>query len=306
MLKRSIHTQEFFRKADFTIGFPVIEQPLPGYSDIALEAWNRTADKALIYKPEDGSLSPSWSNAEVHQKTGLNASIEETKMYVKALAELPRLILHDCGIGCSKTVLSILDEEYSDLSKLMEFHLLRHGDAILRINSNALESLSTRADVSNSIEELIKDIWQRKEVFCQWVKSFSISELWFCCEIETCFEGLKGRGFLPREIPNGKQETKVEAAEKERGMLKILENPGSLKIVYPENAHELFLNPYHALIYSADKLAQQNVFYAKKRRKVSPYQRFLQSFRKHTNYVRKSEKLTRLRLSPDSSHLIFG
>src|SRR3569832_345503 len=159
MLKRSIHTHtlELCRKPDSLLSATIANLPI--YSEIALEAWNKTADKTLIYKPEDGTLSPNWSNAEVREKTGLDASVEETKMYVKALAELPKLILHDCGIACSKEVLRVLDEEYADLSKFMEFHLLRHGDAILTMNSQTLESLSTFAETFFSLVVFFLFFW---------------------------------------------------------------------------------------------------------------------------------------------------
>jgi hypothetical protein len=274
---------------------------LPTYSDLALEAWDKTADKGLIYSPSNDTLIPNWEGAEIREKTGLDASVEETKMYIKALAELPRLILHDCGIACSKEVIQVLDEEYSDLSKLMEFHFLRHGDAILAMKSQNFASLSSRADTSNSLEELGKDIWKRKEHFCQWTKAFSVSELWFCCEIETCFEGLREMGLLP----GGKGETKAVAADKERDMIKILEKPETLRLIYPENAQVISLSPYHALLFTADKIAQQNVFYVKKKRNPTPYQQFIRNFRKHTNYVRKTKELARVKLSPDGQRLIF-
>lgn len=297
-MKRSIHTLELFREVDFLGGTAISK--LPTYSELALEGWNRTADKGLIYRPSSDTLTPNWNDDGIRKETGLDASIEETKMYIRALAELPRLILHDCGIGCSKEVLQVLDDEYSILSKYMEFHLLRNTDAILTMNSRVLESHATRADTSNAFEELSKDIWRRKEYFCQWVKAFSISELWFCGEIETCFEGLRGMKLLPGR----QQETKEESTKKDRNMIKILENPGTSKLIYPKDAPEVSLSPYHAVLYTADKLAQQNIYYVKRERNPSAYQKFLRCFKKHSNYVRKSSDLVRARVSPDGQRLV--
>jgi hypothetical protein len=297
-LKRSIHTVELFREADFLGGTAITK--LPNCSELALEAWNKTADKGLIYSPSNDTLTPNWNDDEIRKETGLDASIKETKMYIKALAELPRLILHDCGIGCSKEVLQILDDNYSTLSKYMEFLFLRNTDAILTMNSRDLEAHTTRADTSKAFEELSKDIWRRKEDFCQWAKSFSISELWFCGEIETCFVALQGMELLP----GGKQESKEESTKKDRNMIKILEKPGTSKLIYPKDVPEASLSPYHAVLYTADKLAQQNVYYVKRKRNPSAYQKFLRCFKKHSNHVRKSSNLVRVRVSPDGQTLI--
>ncbi len=298
ILKRSIHTVELFREADFLGGTAITK--LPTYSELALKAWNLTADKGLIYSPSNDTLTPNWNDDGIRKETGLDASIEETKMYIKALAELPRLILHDCGIGCSKEVLQILDDEYSTLSKYMEFLFLRNTDAILTMNSSDLEAHTTRADTSKAFEELSKDIWRRKEDFCQWAKIFSISELWFCGEIETCFEGLQKRELLP----GGQQETKEESTKRDRNMIKILKQPGTSKLIYPKDAPEVSLSPYHAVLYTADKLAQQNVFYVNRQRNPSAYQKFLRCFSKHSNYIRKSSDQVRVRVSPDGQRLV--
>ncbi|HEY9673823.1 MAG TPA: hypothetical protein V6D11_20450 [Waterburya sp.] len=297
-MKRSIHTLELFREADFLGGTAITK--LPTYSESALEAWNRTADKGLIYNPSNDTLTPNWNDDGIRKETGLDASIEETKMYIKALSELPRLILHDCGIGCSKEVLQILDDDYSTLSKYMEFLFFNNTDAIVKMNSSALKTHTTRADTSNAFEGLSKDIWRRKEDFCQWAKAFSISELWFCGEIETCFVGLQKMELLP----GGQQETKEVSTKEDRNMIEILKKPGTSKLIYPKHAPEVSLSPYHAVLYTADKLAQQNVFYVKSQRNPSAYKKFLQCFLKHSNYLRKNNDRVRVRVSPDGQRLV--
>ena len=296
-MKRSIHTLQLFQE-DFLGGAAITK--LPTYSELALKAWNSTADKGLIYNPLFDTLTPNWNDGGVRKETGLDASIEETKMYIRALAELPRLILHDCGIGCSKEILEVLDDNYEILSRHMEFLFLRNTDTILTMSSRDLETHTTRADTSNAFEELSKDIWRRKEDFCQWAKAFSISELWFCGEIETCFVGLQGMGLLP----GGKQETKEESTKKDRNMIEVLKKPGTSKLIYPKDVPEVSLSPYHAVLYTADKLAQQNIFYIKSQRKPSAYKKFLQCFLKHSNYLRKNSHRIRVRVSADGQRLV--
>ena len=87
-------------------------------------------------------------------------------------------------------------------------------------------------------------------------------------------------------------------------MIKILEKPGTSKLIYPKDVPEASLSPYHAVLYTADKLAQQNVYYVKRKRNPSAYQKFLRCFKKHSNHVRKSSNLVRVRVSPDGQTLI--
>ncbi len=262
------------------------------YSDLALKAWNRTADKELIYRIEDSEIIPNWNDNDVCIKTGLEASIDELKTYVAAFAELPRLVLNNCKASCSKMQLQILDELYHTHSRFMKFHLLNHTDALLRVHPSYRDGCAKYTKISNALYELGKEITLKDNPFCRWIKSFSsVAELWFCIEIQCCFNTLQAEGILSTE----QKESLPKEAENNRNMFQILERPGTLKLLYPEGIPEVSLSPYLALLVTADRLAQQNIFYVKSKRKPkSAYSNFISAYRSYTNHRRKSANLIRL------------
>jgi hypothetical protein len=291
-MKQSIHLRELWRQSECILEFQNSKKIHYPYSDLALEAWNKTANKELIYRIEDRELLPYWNDSKISLKTGLEASIEELKMYVKAFAELPRLVLNNCQASCSEGQLQILDELYQEHSRFMEFHLLNHTDALLRVHPFYRDGCAKYTKISNALYELGKEITLKNNSFCQWIKSFSsIAEFWFCIEIEFCFNTLKTEGILP----GGTEESIQKEAVNDRNMFQILEKPGTLKLIYPEGIREVVMSPYLALLVTADRLAQQNIFYVKgKRKPKSAYSNFISAYRSYTNHRRKSTKLVRL------------
>jgi hypothetical protein len=290
-MKQSIHVRELHQSQNI-IEYQNSRKFNYWCSDLALEAWNKTASKELIYRIEAQELIPNWNDSEISLKTGLEGSIDELKMYVNAFAELPRLVLNNCKAFCSKPQLQILDELYQDHSCFMEFHLLNHTDALLRVHPSNRDGCAKYTQISNTFYELGKELRLKNNPFCQWIKSFSsIAELWFCIEIQCCFNTLKAEGILSI----GAKESLPKEAENDRKMFQILEKPGTLKLLYPEGISEVSMSPYLALLVTADQLAQQNIFYVKSKRKPkSAYSNFINAYRGYTNYRRKSGGLLRL------------
>jgi hypothetical protein len=298
---KSIHTRHLFHKASILIGSHKGEA-IPPCSEIANQAWEQTASKALFYYPQKDIFLPNWDNQGIVSKTGLNTGIEEMKMYVQTIPELPRLVLSDCGIGCTEKVDKELYVEYLDFRQWMEFFLLHNSDALLEMSSICREYYGIKAEVWSSLYRLIQDIWSKNHSFCQWAKAFSPSQLWFCCLIEFCFNNLQNQQILPgREF-----ESIPEYNEEDRAMVRKMQSPkdGNFHIDMPEQISKGLVSPYIALLLTADRLAQENIFYAKAKRKPSPYQQFTKAFLKSSNFTRKTNRFTTRILSSNRQQLV--
>lgn len=299
---KSIHTRHLFHGAGSALIVGCRKgESIPSCSELAIQAWAETASKALFYHPQEDIFSPNWDDQGIVSRTGLTARIEEMRMYVQSIPELPRLILSDCGMVCAKEVDEALYAEYLGFSQWMEFLLLHNPDALLQMNFICREYYGLQAEVWSTLYRLILDIWSQKKSFCQWARAFSPSQLWFCCLIEFCFENLK----LKRVLPGGDFESIPESNVKDRAMVKRMQSPGDFHIDMPQEISRGLVSPYTAVGGTADRLARENIFYIKAKRKPSPYQQFLKAFLKSSNFIRKTKGYTSQVVSSDRQRLIF-
>lgn len=296
---KSIHTRHLFYTISISIGCRKGESISP-CSELAIQAWEQTASKALFYYPKEDIFLPNWDDQGIVSKTGLTSGIEEMKMYIQTISELPRLILSDCGIGCTEEVDKELYEEYLDFRQWMEFLLLHNSDALFEMSSICREYYGIKAEVWSSLYRLIQDIWIKKDSFCQWVKAFSPSQLWFCCLIQFCFNNLQ----LKQILPGLDFESIPESNKKDRTMVRMMQSPGDFHIDMPEEICKGLVSPYIALMGTADRLAQKNIFYVKAKRTPSPYQQFTKAFLKHSNFTCKTKRFTTRILSSDRQQLV--
>lgn len=299
---KSIHTRHLFHK----VGNALIVgcrkgESIPSCSELAIQAWEETADKALFYHPQEDIFLPNWDDQGIVSKTGLTARIEEMRMYVQTIPELPRLILSDWGMGCTKEVNEALYAEYLGFSQWMEFLLLHNPDALFQMNFICREYYGPQAEVWSTLYRLILDIWNQKHYFCQWVKAFSPSQLWFCCLIQFCFDNLQ----LKQVLPGYDFESIPESNKKDRTMVKKMQSPEDFNIDMPEEICKGLVSPYTALMGTANRLAAKNIFYIKAKRKPSPYQQFAKAFLKSSNFIRKTKGFRSQVLSSDRQRLVF-
>lgn len=305
-MKTSIYFDRILSDPNYVLGLKntidLSDQWQNTYSKVTEEVWEKTAGNFLYYRRSDGAIWADEADGQIVPKTGGEARLEEMIRYVKALADLPFLVLHESGIVCTKAVGQKLEEYYLGLSQWMEFYLLHNNDVFLEMNPICKNHYTHRAVAHKSLYAFIQEVYTKagKNEFCRWAKSFSPGQIWFCCLIEWCFESLQDKGI----IPGGKLTGKIESAGNTTAFVQLAREPGKLKMVYQGDNPVEKISPYAALMETALKLSEQNVLYAnKKARKKSSYVEFLRSLSRDANYCKNNPEMKREILSTDRKKL---
>lgn len=292
-------------------------------SEASKEVWNKTADKFLYYRCSDGAICADEVEGQVVEKTGDEAGFKELIEYVKALADLPSLVLQECeqenGVVCTKVVGKKLKEYYLYLSQWMKYYLLHNNDVLLEMNPVCRKQYKHRAIAYKSLYHFIQEVYASDDEICRWTKSFSPGQIWFCCLIEWCFEDLQDKGI----IPGGKLTGKIESAGNTTAFVQLARKPGKLKMIFHEdrrrsskrgennastetlardNPIEL-ISPYAALIGTALKLSKQYGYYVKKPRNRSAYAKYLSALSGDANHSKNNSGMKREFLSADGETL---
>ncbi|MBW4639771.1 MAG: hypothetical protein KME05_16355 [Gloeocapsa sp. UFS-A4-WI-NPMV-4B04] len=304
-MKNSIYSINIFEDPNYMLGMTrntSLGHKQYSFSKLAEEAWEKTADKGLCCRRSDHEIWANWTNSEVVTETGSEARFKEIIGYVKALAELPFLVLQDCGVVCSEAVDQNLKKNYLGLSQWLEFHLLHNVDILLEMNPIYYKHYADKAAVLRDLYGLVQDIYASKNELCRWAKAFSPAQLLFCCMIQFCFKDLQEKNLLP----GGRNVEKTEYTQNIFQFVRAVSNhPGQLEIFIPGNKPVFQIPPYHALLITALKLSKQNIYYVKKRRKSSSYQKYLQSLSKSAYYTKNNLQMQQQRLSPDGENLVY-
>jgi hypothetical protein len=195
----SIPDTRFLSNPDFLIGdgkvINVEANKVP-CSTLALKAWLSIKDKFLCYRRSDGKI---WADWEKPKDKDLVDGSEEVRTYVKALAELPSLVLQYFREKGIKTNISTVNQRrvckkfqttYQIISQWLEFLLLHNQEILLELRSTSKKYLERIAKRSASLYRLIQEIWSRAVVqqddSCQWVLHYdSPAQLLF--DVEACW-----------------------------------------------------------------------------------------------------------------------
>lgn len=200
----SILDMRFLDNPDFLIGdgrVINVEANSPYCSALALEAWGRVEDKFLCYRRTDGKI---WADWEKPKDKHLIDGLEEVKTYVKALAELPSLVLRylrEKGIKIKlstfkqRRVCKKLQPTYKIKSQWLEFLLLHNQDLLLELTFTSKKHLERIGKHSASLYHLIQAIWARavvdRDELCQWVLHYdSPAQILFDVEASWCVEDM--------------------------------------------------------------------------------------------------------------------
>ncbi len=222
---------------------------------------------------------------------------------MKALAELPFLVLADCGITCAETVGQSLKDKYLGSSRWMEYYLLHNWDITLQMDPICLNHYACNAKVYKDLYGFAQEIhsYSRKKEICRWAKNFSPGQIWFCCLIEFCFKDLQSKGI----IPGGRFAGKYEIIHNTADFVKLAQNPGSFEVVLNEGDSPIEkISPYSALMVTAARISTQNILYVRNDRKPSGYLKYLRALRADANYAR-TPGMQQQHLSVDGEKLEF-
>ncbi len=304
-MKQSIYSIKIIADPSYMLGSTSNTSLVPQYycfSESAKEAWEKTADKYLFYRRSDGNIWANFTDSQVVAETGLEARTREITGYVKAFAELPFLVLQDCGITCTEAVAQKLKESYLVTSKWLEFYLLHNADVLLEISRVRYQEHDRRARYFQDLYCLIQEIYARRNEQCQWAKAFSPAQLLFCCMIQSCFEDLKDKNLLP----GGSNIGKTKRTQGNIDFINALINrPEKLKVFFPGDEPVARVYPYIALRITTLKLSQQNKYYVQGHRNPSWYKKYLRTFRSGEYYAKDNSRVQRQRLSSDQKTLDF-
>ncbi len=169
----------------------------PTCSALALEAWRSVAGKYLCYRRSDGKIWAEWGSSE--DKPFIDGP-EQRKLYVKALAELPLLVLRhfrlnsiSTGIGKPKEELICKKQRltYKIRSQWLDYFLLDNETVLLDLKSANKQLLKPKSTLSRRAFEYIQELWVEAKTnqnpTCQWVLNFdSSAQLWFAVEAHWC------------------------------------------------------------------------------------------------------------------------
>lgn len=304
-MKQSIYSINIFEDPSYILGSVGNTSLVPQqycFSELVKEAWEKTADKCLSYRRSDGKIWADFTDSQIIAETGFEARFREITGYVKAFAELPFLVLQDCGIACTEAVAKTLKRSYLGSSKWLEFYLLHNVDVLLEIRHERYEKYARIAEYFRELYGLIQEIYADKNEQCQWAKAFSPAQLLFCCMIKHCFEDLQDKNLLPGGSNMGKTQSTQENIDLINA---LIDRPGKLEIFIPGDEPVVSIFPFHAIGAAALKLSQQNIYYVQKRRNPSCYQKYLRIFRKGEYETQANPRAQKQHLSSDQKTLDF-
>lgn len=305
-MKQSIYSNNIFEDSNYMLGSTSITslgQKQYCFSELAKEAWEKTADKSLSYRRSNGKICADCTDSQVVAETGSEARFREITGYVKAFAELPFMVLQDCGITCTEAIAQKLKESYLGIFKWLEFYLLHNVDIVLEINHVRYQKYARRAEYFRALYGLIQEIYADKNELCGWAKAFSPAQLLFCCMIQSCFEDLKDKNLLP----GGSNLGKTKCTQGNIDLINtLIARPGQLKIFFFGDEPVVSIYPYRALMITTFLLSQQNIYYVKKRRNPSCYTEYLRIFRKGEYYAKDNSQVQKQRLSSNGETLDFS
>lgn len=178
-------------------GLVIPTEVRPTCSALALKAWRSIEGKNLSYRRSDDKIWAEWGSPEGKH---LIDRLEQTKFYVKALAELPNLVLRHFRVKKIKTNTTKPNEEFickrqqlthKIQSQWLDYFLLHNQTVLLELKSADKKLLKPKSKLSRRSFECIKELWDKsycdQNKTCHWVLHFdSPAHLWFAVEAHWC------------------------------------------------------------------------------------------------------------------------
>jgi hypothetical protein len=174
-----------------------LEMDRPLCSALASKALQSIQGKDLCYQRSNSKIWADWGSAK---DKDLIDGLEQVKTYVKALTELPNLVLRhfrrtgiNTGIGkvqeeiiCRKFLL-----DYQIRSQWLDYYLLHNQSILKELKSSYKKHLEAISLVSHTNYKLIQIVWAKAEasqnVHFQWLLHFdSPIQIWFAIEAYIC------------------------------------------------------------------------------------------------------------------------
>lgn len=280
-------------------GIRYVATSKPACSERALKAWRSVEHKLLYYRRSDDKIWAEWGSPK---NKHLVDNLEELKIYVKALAELPSLTLRylrKSGINKiskekEERLCRGMQSVYKQKSQYLEYFLLHNQTLAPELGfcrKKRLNHSKSLSKYSEALYRLIQEMWIRayehQDESCRWILHFdSIAQLWFAEEAYKC-----GINMARAMEPTHKKATidKQEYYERTRGVVgKLIDYPNEyeLRVRGDKDIEMICLDA--AINITAKKLTDNT----DDEEMLKAFNKYLKARGSDASYIRRCEELT--------------
>lgn len=283
-------------------GVVSLEIDRPICSTLASNALQSIQGKDLRYQPSDGKIWAEWgSPKDKHLINGL----EQVETYVKALAELPNLVLRyfrRTGINIKIGNIGKVKEElicqsyllnYKIMSQWLEYFLLHNQATLKELRSTNKKHLERYCILSKSNYELIQKAWAKAEISqneqFQWLLHFdSPAQIWFAIEAYFCLV------HMTRAMTPGNKEAAISKEAYSNGVAKLTKDRQKLvgrdiEIKIPTEQEIIFMSLTDALEITVLRMSKDFAM-------SGAYHHYLKAWRSEARHQRECKALQRSHL----------